>query len=133
MKTVLANGCFDPFHYGHLLHLEAAKRLGDVLVVSVTKDIAVNKGPGRPVFFEGQRAAVVGSLRCVDKVIRVHSSNEALRLIKPDIFVKGSEYEGRISQDDLEYCIQHNIQIVYTRTDKYSSTALLSHYESRRG
>ena len=88
--VVLANGCFDPFHYGHVLHLRSASKLGDILVVAVTSDRSVNKGPGRPVFKEQERAEMVRPY--ADKVIIVDSSLEALKLINPDVFVKHAEY-----------------------------------------
>ncbi len=130
-KIVLANGCFDPLHYGHLLHLEAARKLGDWLVVSVTADECVNKGPGRPVFSQAQRSIMLKALRCVDEVIIVGNANEALRKTRPNIFVKGSEYIGKISPEDEEFCNKEGIEIYFTHTEKYSSTDLLNH-ESRR-
>lgn len=129
-KVVLCNGCFDPMHYGHVLHLQAAKKLGDRLVVSITKDRSVNKGPSRPVFFEDQRAEVIFALKCVDDVLLVDSSNEALRRIRPHIFVKGSEYINKLDPFDVQFCIDNDIRIAFTTTQKYSSTKLLSH-ESR--
>ena len=132
MKVVLANGCWDVFHYGHLRHLQAAKMLGDLLYVSITDDAHVNKGPGRPVFNHFQRAAVIRALECVHGVKIVRSSLEALQAFKPDIFVKGKEYEGKINYEDLDYCIAHGIEIVFTDEPVYSSTELLKFYESQR-
>lgn len=131
-KIVLANGCFDPFHYGHLLHLQAARSMGDRLVVSVTKNVHVNKGPDRPVFDEQERAAVLRELRCVDEVILSINALDALRKVKPDIFVKGDEYDGLIQARDMAYCLMHGIKIAYTHERRYSSTALLRHYAASR-
>ena len=125
---VLANGCFDLLHYGHLLHFEEARRFGDQLIVSVTRDEFVNKGRGRPVFNEGQRLHMVGSLKCVDAAILSNSSLDALQLIKPDIFVNGKEYEGKLLPEDIQYCAANNIRIMFTNTPKFSSTELLSFY-----
>ena len=129
-KVVLANGCFDPFHYGHLLHLKAARKLGDVLVVAVTKDRSVNKGPGRPVFSELQRAEMVEAY--CDSVILVDSSLEALQQVDPDVFVKDQEYRGKILPEDQSYCDARGINIVFTEEKKYSSTELLQHYDRLR-
>lgn len=132
-KVVLANGCFDPLHYGHLLHLHAAKKLGDVLVVSVTRNEYVNKGPGRPVFDEEERLAMVKALWIVDAAILCNDSLDALQEVMPDIFVKDQEYEGKIQQKHLEFCFAHGIKIKFTKTRKFSSTKLLSHYGSGQG
>ena len=129
-KVVLANGCFDPFHYGHLLHLQAAREFGDFLVVALTEDNSVNKGPGRPVFNHNQRAAVLRELRCVDRVIIVGSSIGALHLVNPHVFVKGNDYKCRIKDEDYIFCNENSIEIKFTNTEKFSSTQLLRHYES---
>lgn len=128
---VLLNGCFDPLHYGHLLHMKEAKGRDDLLYVSVTRDKFVNKGPDRPVFNEKERLAMIRALRIVDIAFLCDSSIQALRKVIPDVFVKGSDYRGKINIEDVQFCRQHNIQIVHTDTKKYSSTQLLKHYELR--
>ena len=129
-RIVLANGVFDIFHYGHLLHLEAAKAMGEILIVSITKDESVNKGVGRPVFDVYQRQAIISSLRCVDATMIVSGSLQALQEVLPDIFVKGSEYEGNINEADQAFCDKNRIKILFTHEDTYSSTAILDN-ESR--
>ena len=126
VRTVLANGVFDVFHVGHVLHLEAAKAMGTKLVVSVTRDARVNKGPRRPVFAEGLRAKVISALRCVDEVILVEDSIEALKRVLPDVFVKGPDYKGRLLERDLEFCREHGIEVCFTNDQKWSSTALVN-------
>ena len=105
--------------------------MGDRLVVAVTFDEFVNKGPGRPVFNEGKRMALLRELRCVDVVAGVRSSLEGLQIFMPDIFVKGSEYTDKILDEDRAFCEENGIEIRFTDEQTYSSTALLSH-ESRR-
>ena len=124
-KVVLCNGCFDLAHYGHLLHLEAAKKMGSFLVVSVTHDDYVNKGAGRPVYPHKQRAALVAALRCVDEVIIVKSLISAMKIVRPDILVKGIDYKGGLDQEHQDYCKQYGIEIRYTDTPKYSATELI--------
>src|SRR5690242_10816681 len=70
-KTVLANGCFDILHVGHVRYLQAARDLGDVLVVAINSDRSVRaiKDPGRPILSENERVALVSALRCVDYVV----------------------------------------------------------------
>src|SRR3990167_11073056 len=76
-KIVLCHGVFDLVHPGHIRHFQAAKALGDVLVVTVTADEYVNKGPGRPVFIQGLRAESIAALGCVDYVAINFSFNAA--------------------------------------------------------
>ena len=125
---VLANGCFDQLHYGHLLHLEAASRMG-VLIVSITADEFVNKGPNMPAYPDYQRAALVGALRCVARTIVVPGLISALEEIKPDILVKGADYATGLDQIHADYCKAHGIEIRFTDTPKMSAKAI---YESQR-
>lgn len=132
-KTVLAVGCFDILHYGHLCHLENAKNGYRLLIVAVTRDRSVNKGPGRPVFRQEQREAMLKALRIVDSTLLVDSSLEALDRIRPAVFALGAEYIGNVRKEDSEFCTKHGIQIVYTFGPVFSSTALLQHDRLRQG
>lgn len=94
--VVLTNGAFDLLHVGHVRSLEAAKALGDVLVVGVNSDASVraNKGAGRPVVPERERAEVVAALACVDHVV-VFSETTAealIRAVRPAVHAKGTDY-----------------------------------------
>ena len=124
-KVVLCNGCWDLLHFGHLIHLEAARKLGSFLVVSVTHDDYVNKGEGRPVYPHKQRAALIAALRCVDEVMVVKSLISAMHLVRPDILVKGVDYKGGLDQEHEDYCKEYGIEIRYTDTPKYSATELI--------
>jgi D-beta-D-heptose 7-phosphate kinase / D-beta-D-heptose 1-phosphate adenosyltransferase len=98
-RTVVATGgCFDLLHPGHVRTLEAARRLGDTLVVCLNSDSSVRrlKGPGRPIVSERDRAAVVSALSCVDAVRIFHDDTPERLLdeIRPDIWVKGGDYTG---------------------------------------
>ena len=125
MIVVMANGCFDMLHYGHLLHLEAAKKLGDVLWVSITDDAHVNKGTGRPIYPEEQRHALVKALKCVDHAIIVSGLLEALNIVKPSILVKGTDYRNGLHEVHENYCKKHGIRITYTDTPKLSATDMI--------
>ena len=94
-KTLVqCHGVFDLLHPGHIRHLQAAKRLGDALVVTVTPDRFVNKGPNRPAFPEVLRAESLAALGCVDLVAvnRWPTAVEAIALIRPDVYAKGRDY-----------------------------------------
>jgi rfaE bifunctional protein nucleotidyltransferase chain/domain len=103
---VLANGCFDLLHVGHVRYLEAARALGDVLVVAVNSDEQVRaiKGEGRPLVPERERAEVVASLRAVDLVtiFQEPTVEQLLLSIRPDIHAKGTDYtEETVPERDI--------------------------------
>lgn len=97
-KVVQCHGVFELVHPGHIYHFEAAKREGDVLIVSITADEFVNKGPGRPIFPNSVRAKALANVQIVDYVTinNDFSVIELLKKIKPDIYFKGQEYESAL-------------------------------------
>ena len=96
-RVVLTNGCFDVIHAGHVGYLREAKRLGDVLVVAVNSDDEVRrqKGEGRPIYPEADRKEIVAELESIDYVISFPepTAHEIIRAIRPDVYVKGGDYE----------------------------------------
>jgi D-beta-D-heptose 7-phosphate kinase/D-beta-D-heptose 1-phosphate adenosyltransferase len=95
-RVVATGGCFDLLHAGHVASLQAARRLGDCLVVCLNSDSSVRrlKGPGRPVLAERDRGAVLAALACVDAVVVFDEATPeaVLRRLRPDIFAKGGDY-----------------------------------------
>jgi len=94
-KTVVhCHGVFDLLHIGHLRHLQAARKLGDALVVTITPDHFVNKGPGRPAFTESLRVEALAMLEGVDLVTvnRWPNAVETIKFLKPNLYVKGADY-----------------------------------------
>lgn len=95
-RIVLANGCFDLFHVGHVRYLQGAKALGDVLVVGINSDDQVRllKGHGRPFMPENERAEIIAALNCTDAVtiFREATVTELIRAIRPDFHAKGTDY-----------------------------------------
>jgi rfaE bifunctional protein nucleotidyltransferase chain/domain len=95
-RVVLANGCFDLLHVGHVRYLRAARQLGDVLVVGLNSDASVRrlKGPGRPLMTAAERAEIVGALRPVDAVVVFNEDtvDELVRRLRPDVQAKGTDY-----------------------------------------
>jgi D-glycero-beta-D-manno-heptose 1-phosphate adenylyltransferase len=126
---VLANGCFDLFHVGHVRYLAGAKALGDVLVAAVNSDEQARrlKGVGRPLMPQAERAELVASLRYVDLVtIFEEPTVEALiRAIRPDIHAKGTDYTVD-NVPERETVLEHGgiVAIVGDPKD-HSSTELL--------
>lgn len=96
-KIVLCHGVFDVVHSGHINYLKKAKQLGDILVVSVTSDNYVNKGPGRPVFNINQRINFLTELRLVDRVYESndYTAEKIIEKIRPDIYCKGIDYSDK--------------------------------------
>jgi rfaE bifunctional protein nucleotidyltransferase chain/domain len=135
-RVVMCHGTFDLMHTGHIRHLQRARQEGDVLVVTVTADAYVNKGPGRPVFGEHLRAESLAALACVDFVAINHALTavEAIHEIRPSIYAKGSDY--RSHGDDVTGNITleqqaveaHHGQILYTDEITFSSSSLLNEH-----
>ncbi len=131
---VQCHGVFDLLHPGHILHLEEAKKLGDVLVVTVTPDRFVNKGPGRPVYSQDQRVLMLRALEVVDLVAITDSpiASDAILAIKPNIYVKGPDYSngneditGNISIEESTVASIGG-QIYYTSSPSMSSSKLIN-------
>lgn len=105
-RIVLANGCFDILHAGHVRYLQGARALGDLLVVGINADrqVAVLKGAGRPVMGERERAEIVASLESVDLVTIFNEPTveNLLLALKPDIHAKGTDYtEETVPERDV--------------------------------
>jgi len=136
-RTVVhAHGTFDLLHLGHVRHLEAARKLGDVLIVTVTADRFVNKGPGRPVFGEVLRAEMLANLANVDWVGINESPDavSAIESIRPSVYVKGQDYanpQGDITGKitfEREAVEAHGGCVVFTDEVTFSSTELINRH-----
>lgn len=137
-RVVHCHGVFDLLHVGHIRHLRAARRMGDVLVVTVTPDRFVNKGPGRPAFGEILRAEVVAALAAVDYVAVSlwPTAIEAINLIRPAFYVKGVDYldpsqdlTGKIV-DERRAVEANGGEMRFTDEVTVSSSQLLNRYFS---
>lgn len=134
-RIILCHGCFDLMHPGHIKHFQAAKKMGDVLVVTVTPDKYVDKGPGRPVFNQNLRVSLVAALECVDfaSINKWPTAEETLKRIRPHIYVKGQEFEGEKDktgklQKELKVVKAIGCRIKFTHEIVFSSTKLLKKY-----
>ena len=135
-KVVLCHGIFDLLHIGHIRHFEQAKQLGDILVVTVTPDKHVNKGPHRPAFTDNLRAESIGALDCVDYVAVNNwpTSVETIKLLRPSIYAKGSDYRdarkdhtGKITEEEAAVKSVGG-DIAFTEDITFSSSNLLNKY-----
>ena len=132
-RIVLANGCFDILHAGHVRYLEGARALGDVLVVGINSDeqVARLKGAGRPVLPERQRAELVASLQAVDLVTIFPEPTvaELLLAIKPDVHAKGTDYtEETVPERDVVRSYGGSVRIVGDPKD-HSTSELISRFQ----
>jgi rfaE bifunctional protein nucleotidyltransferase chain/domain len=135
-RIVQAHGTFDLLHVGHVRHLQAARELGDVLIITVTADRFVNKGPGRPAFAENLRAEMLASLEYVD-IVAINPEPDAvgaIMTIQPHVYVKGQDYEK--AEEDVTGKIvaerqaveQHGGRIHFTHEVMFSSTELINRH-----
>ena len=137
-RIALAHGVFDLLHMGHVRHLEEARGHGDCLIVSITPDRFVNKGPGRPVFEELMRAEMLAAMSSVDwVVINDEPTAEAMiETVKPQAYIKGPDYVR--AEDDVSGKInveralveQYGGQIVFTDDITFSSSELINRHFS---
>lgn len=134
-KTIaLCHGVFDLVHPGHIIHLEQAKEMADMLVVSITAAKYVRKGPGRPYFDDEMRMRFLSALECVDYVMlsEGYTVEDIIENVEPDIYVKGEEYAK--AEDDITGKIaeetalveRHGGRIRFTIGQTFSSTKLIN-------
>jgi D-beta-D-heptose 7-phosphate kinase/D-beta-D-heptose 1-phosphate adenosyltransferase len=128
-RVVFTNGCFDLLHPGHLHTLEAARALGDALVVGMNGDASVRelKGDGRPVVCERERAEILAALECVDAVVIFDNltPRETIAALLPDVLVKGGDWPGDqiIGREEVEAAGGRVVSVPVVPT--YSTTAIL--------
>jgi rfaE bifunctional protein nucleotidyltransferase chain/domain len=134
-KVILCHGVFDPLHIGHIRHFQQARKFGHVLVVSVTPDRFVNKGPHRPVFPEELRAEAIAALECVDYVVvnKWPMAIEAIQVLRPDVFVKGGEFEQKVDRTGAIPLEEQAVsaiggQIAFTHDVTFSASNLVNHH-----
>jgi rfaE bifunctional protein nucleotidyltransferase chain/domain len=129
-RVVLANGCFDVLHVGHVRYLAGARELGDVLVVGVNSDdqVARLKGPGRPVLPAKERAEIVTALESVTyvTVFDEPTVEQLLLALKPDVHAKGTDYtEDSVPERDVVRSYGGKVAIVGDPKD-HSTSAILT-------
>jgi rfaE bifunctional protein nucleotidyltransferase chain/domain len=137
-KVVQCHGVFDVLHPGHILHFKEARTFGDYLVVTVTPDRFVNKGPGRPVFNERLRMETLAALESVDCVVLNEwpTAVEAIGAVRPDIYAKGKDYADPTADvtrkilDEEAAVRQAGGHVRFTTTEIYSSSSLANRFFS---
>ena len=137
-KIILCHGTFDLLHIGHIRYFEQAKKIGDILIVSITSDSFVNKGLGRPFFNISDRISAISSLEVVDFVIESNqeTSIDVIKRIEPDIYFKGSDYKdinkdftGGIKKEIAEVK-KYGGKVIYGDTKMHSSSKIINKISS---
>jgi len=136
-RIVLANGCFDLIHLGHIRYLKEAKKRGDILVVALNSDSSVRKlkGKGRPILNQKERAEIISSFYFVDYITFFNETNVArvLLALKPDFHAKGSDYTVK-TVPEKETVKEYGGKIAITGGPKIKSTSqLIAEIGSRLG
>jgi len=135
-RIVHCHGVFDLLHVGHIKHLEEARAMGDVLVVTLTPDRFVNKGPARPAFPESLRVEAIAGLEAVDFVAinRWPNAVETIRLLCPSVYVKGPDYKeaaqdltGGITKEEDAVRAGGGV-IAFTESETFSSSAIINRH-----
>ena len=135
-KITLCHGVFDLLHIGHIKHFKESKKFGDILVVTLTPDIFVNKGPERPAFNEKLRLEGIASLDSVDYVALNTTSTavNVIQKIKPHLYCKGPDYKNHANdisgkiKDEINAIKKVKGKIVYTNDITFSSSKLINQY-----
>ena len=131
-KVVLCHGLYETVHAGHIMHFEAAKNLGDILAVTLTQDKDIKRG--RPIFDESLRAKCLSSIECIDFVAvnSLPSVADAIRAIRPDFFITGSEGiengDPRVPEDERRALAEIGGEIHYAEEIKFSSSELTNYH-----
>lgn len=133
-KVILCHGVFDLLHIGHIKHFKEAKKLGDILIVTVTQDKYVNKGPNRPIFSINTRMESIAALKDIDYVApnTYPSAIQLIKMIKPNIYCKGKDYKNysldTTNQIKKEAKAIKSVggRIIHTSTELFSSSKIIN-------
>ena len=135
-KTSLVHGVFDILHIGHKRYFEEAKSFSDILIVSITTNKFVNKGPSRPIFDNNYRAEMIAALEIVDYVVLSDSETavNVIKQIKPNFYVKGKDYKNL--KEDISKNIykekaaveQNNGKLIFTDDISFSSSNIINNF-----
>ena len=129
-SIILCHGCFDILHFGHAIHFNQAKRKGDILVVSITKDKFIKKGKNRPIFNYRERAYLLSQLSSINFVTinNLSTSEDVIEIIKPDFYIKGKDYALKKNKYNKNFDNEKNLviknggKVLFTRGKSSSST-----------
>ena len=123
-RIVLCHGCFDLLHIGHVRHFRSAKLHGDILVVTLTADRHIAKGPGRPVYSHDVRAEFVAELSCVDfvSIVDYPKATEVIAVVRPHVYAKGGDFKELNDALRLEKAAVESFggQLLFTDEERFT-------------
>ena len=133
-KIVLCHGVFDLVHYGHLKHFKSAKKLGDILIVSLTKDKFIKKGFNRPLYNQLKRIEYLNEIELIDYIYlcETESAADSIKIIKPNYYVKGPDYiNNKLDKtkkifSEKKLVEKYKGKIIYTNDEKLSSSSIIN-------
>ena len=135
-KIGLCTGSFDLLHPGHITHLEAAKKVCDVLFVAIARDLdhaKTKKERGRPIFSHSLRAFMVSKLKPVDYVFLDNWIADINKVIRPDVYIKGKDYAGGKEDDQEKIVSSYGGKTYYTADEKLSTTDIINYIRNHVG
>lgn len=121
---VLADGCFDPLHWGHVRYLAEAAAFGD-LVVRIAPDEDITAKGRSPFQWREERACVVASIRCVEGVVMDATLEDAVKRLQPTYLVKGADWYGKLPKTLIQACEDVGTEVLYVDTQERTSTERL--------
>ena len=133
----LCHGAFDVLHLGHIRHFEEAKKICDILIVSVTADKFIKKGPNQPLFSIQDRAETLLAIEYVDYVYISNSPTgvNSINFFKPNFYIKGIDYVEKKKDLNLlkekNACVKNGTKLYFTKTKKFSSTKIINNTVNR--
>lgn len=122
---MLADGCFDPLHLGHICYFHAAAALEDLLIVQIAPDDAIRAKGREPFQTREERARTIEELACVDYTVMFDSLADAISVVQPRILVKGNDWRGRLPSLITAMCQEYDVRIVYVDAQRRTSTERL--------
>ena len=131
-KIGLCHGAFDVLHVGHLKHFQEAKKYCDILIVSITSEKFIKKGPLQPFFGDSDRSYFLSKIDLVDYIYvsKSYTGLDSLNKFKPNFYIKGIDYLNKRNDSKLDkeilFCKKNNISVVYTASEKFSSSKILN-------
>ena len=131
-KIGLCHGAFDILHIGHLRHFQEAKKNCDILIVSLTSEKFIRKGPSQPFFGDSDRAFFLSKIDLIDYIYisKSYSGLDSLNKFVPDCYIKGVDYFNKKKylklNEEISFCKKKKISVIFTSSEKLSSTKILN-------